>query len=407
MLIAVSLLATSKRAYRIRRSRPVAALLAGGWISVFIGVLLGPAGLGLLDREPIYQSVPLLTLGLGWIGFMVGSQLQWSLLQTLPRVVYGAAAADAVVTTVLVGTVAVIGLSFWIPEARAAQLALPAVFIVASSLGWALESRSLGENADERLAVLLRASGALLGVLAIALFGVATTFVERAPDALLRFAGDRAALKLLHTIAVAVAVGFIGRFMINMAGANTGYQLAIFLGLVAFTAGSAEQLDASPLIAAMLAGAVVANLPGSGFRRFETFIYKAEHTFAILFGVLAGLFLEPTYAIAPLALIAALVALRLLVKPALLRRVAVTSGDRSLHGRPLPDRSLVYLAAARQSPLMLALAVSLILIEPSNFHRRLLAVMVAVAVLSELLPLFGSRLRSSGGRDAAAEGAPA
>jgi hypothetical protein len=284
---------------------------------------------------------------------------------------------------------------------------VPAAFIVAASLGWTLESRSLGSGFDERLVLLLRASGALLGVLAIALFGVTTKLVERDPEAALRFTPDRAALKLLHTVALALAVGFIGRFMIRLAGTSVGYQLAIFLGLVAFTAGSAKQIDASPLIAAMLAGGVVANVPGAGFRQFESFIYKAEHTFAIFFGILAGLLLEPTYALPPLALIATLVLLRTLLKPGLLRRVALSSGDRSLHGQPLPERSLVYLAAARQSPLMLALGVSLILIEPSIFHKQLLAVMVAAGALAELLPAVASRRRASSLGEASEHGVPA
>jgi hypothetical protein len=395
VLIAAGLLATTKPAYRIRRSRPVAALVSGGWISVLAGVLLGPAALGLIDREPIYQSIPLLALGLGWIGFMVGLQLRFSLLKDLPPVVYRVAAADFILTLTLFAAVAFAALAIWIPEPAPAQLALPIAFIVACSLGWSLESRSLGAGFDERLVLLLRASGAILGIAAVIIFGLASKLVERDPAGLLQFTPTRAALKMVHTVALALAVGFIGRYMLRLAGANPGHQLAVFLGLVAFTAGSAKQLDASPLIAAALAGAVVANIETAGFRQFETFIYKAEHTVAILFGLLAGLLLDPVLALPAIGLAFALLVARAALKPLLFRRVALSSRDRSPAGEPLPVRSAIYTAAGRQSPLMLALGVSLVLVEPSVFHKQLLAIMVVAGVLAEIVPAVASRRRSA------------
>jgi len=395
VLVVAGLLATARPAYRIRRSRPVAALVSGGWISVLTGVLLGPAGFGVIQRAPIYQSIPLLALGLGWIGFMVGLQLRFSLLKKLPPVVYRAALADALLTLTLGSAFALAAFAIWIPEPAAASLALPLAFVVAASLGWSLESRSLGAGFDERLVLLLRASGALLGVLAVVLFGFASMLVERDPAGTLHFTPGRAGLKMIHTLALALAIGFIGRAMLRLAGSSPGHQLAVFLGLVAFTAGSAEQLDASPLFAAALAGAVVANIDTAGFRQFETFINKTEHIVAILFGILAGLLLEPTLALPALALAGALILFRPLLKPPLFRRVALASRDRSPAGAPLPERSTIYTAAGRQSPLMLALGVSLVLIEPSIFHKQLLALMVVVGVAAEVVPAFASRRRAA------------
>lgn len=325
---------------------------------------------------------------------MVGLQLRLSLLKELPRVVYTVVAADAALTLTIFATLTVAALAIWIPDPSPATVLLPAGFIVAASLGWSLESRSLGAGFDHRLVMLLRAAGALSGVLAILLFGLASKAVERDPQGLLQLTASRAVLKLIHSIALAVAIGYIGRFMIRIAGTSLGNQLAVFLGIVAFIAGSAKQIDASPLITALVAGAVITNMDSAGFRKFETFIYKAEHTFAILFGILAGVFLEPVYALAPLGLAAALILARALLKPVVFRRVAIASHDRSPEGDPLPADSVLYLAAGRQSPLMLALAVSLILIEPSDFHKELLALMVVVGIAAEYLPAVAGRRRT-------------
>ncbi len=386
VLIAAGLLATTKPAYRIRRAKPVAALVAGGWLSVLAGVLLGPSVFGLIQRESIFQAVPLLALGLGWIGFMVGLQLRLSLLKSLPKVVYTTVAADALLTLIVMAPIVLVALYIWLPEPTAADLLIPTIFIVASSLGWSLESRSLGGISNERLALLIRAAGALAGVIAIVLFGLASKAVAQDAAGASHIAIDRAVLKVLHSAALAIAIGFIGRYMIRLAGSSHGHQLTVFLGIVAFIAGSAKQLDASPLITALGAGAVIANIDATGFRSFEAFIYRAEHTFAILFGLLAGLLMEPIFVPVMLAAALALVAVRAILKPFVLRRAALASGDESPAGEPLPEHSHVYLAAGRQSPLMLALAVSLILLEPSVFHKELLAFMVTVGVLSEIIP---------------------
>ena len=391
VLIAAGLLGTTKRAYRIRRSRPVALLVAGGWVSLLVGALLGPAVFDVIDREAVFQAVPLLALGLGWIGLLVGLQLRLDLLRRLPRVVYITAAVDTVVTIALFGTIAAATLIIWTPESAFGSLLLPVAFMVTASLGWSLESRSLSADFDDILVIHLRAAGSLAGVVAILLFGLATKLVL--PDELgaPSLVPGYMALKLLHSVLLAVAIGVIGRYMLRLAGGSRGNQFAVFLGIVAFLAGSAKQLDASPLITALCAGAVIANTRSSDFREFESFIFRAEHTFGILFGLLAGLLLEPVFAPALLGGVAALVAARAVVKPLVFRRVTLASPGWDAEAPAFPTQSILYTAAGRQSPLMLALGVSLVLVEPSVLHKELLAIMASVGVLAEVTPALRAR----------------
>ncbi|MEM8835524.1 MAG: hypothetical protein AAGD00_06870 [Planctomycetota bacterium] len=386
VLIGAGLLATSRPAYRLRRSRPATVLVAGGWVSVLVGVVLGPSVTGLIDRESIFNAVPLLALGLGWIGMLVGLQFRWSLLRSLPRAVWLIAAADFLVSAAVFGTLGYALLSRWLPEPSPALLTIPLVFLVAGSLGWSVETRSLGAHFDRRPIVLVRAAGALAGGLAILAFGVATKLVSVDALGALSLTPDRAALKLLHSVLLALAIGFVGRGMIRLAGSSQGHQFTVFLGLVAFIAGSANQLDCSPLITAMCTGAVIANIRSQGIQQFEAFIFRAEHTFAILFGLLTGLLLEPVTT--PLLLLGALafVAARIVFKP-----LVMGFGFRSVRPEWALDRHagmlpLLRIGACRQAPLMLALGVSLVLVEPSTFHKELLGLLVLVGIASELMP---------------------
>jgi len=390
VLVAAGALATTRPAYRIRRTRPVAVFVAGGWLSVLTGVLLGPGVFGVIDREAIFQSVPLLAMGLGWIGLLIGFQLRLSLLRSLPGVVYALAAADFCVTALIFSLIGATVLVAWVPEPDVAMLALPVVFIAASSMGWSVETRSLGIRFDGRLVLLLRSAGAIAGVGGVLLFGVTSKAFNPDLSGSMELLPARAGIKLVHGLALALAIGVIGRFMLRLASSSRGNQFAVFLGIVAFVSGAA---DVSPLITAMVAGAVITNMQSPELRQFESFILKAEHAFAILFGLLAGLLLEPSLTPELMLGALALVVARLALKPLLLRffsrRVAVPG---ALREEPISSSLPHHLAAARQSPLMLAFAVSLVLLEPSVFHKELLWLMVVVGVVVEFPASLMARL---------------
>lgn len=390
-LIAAGLLATSKPAYRLRRHRFVATIISGGWLSLLIGVILGPAVTGIVTRESVFHSIPLLVVGLGWVGFMIGFQIRSSVLFKLPAAVYRILLADVALTVVLMGVIAYTGLRLWLDDAPLVELWLPISFIITASIGWKLESRSVATGANEHLAAIIQIVGTLGSAISIIIFGLATKAVERNPEGLLLFEPDRAMLKALHTVLLALALGIIGRFITRLAGQRPGHQFTAFLGIVAFAAGSAKQIDVSPLFTAMLTGAVVANIKGMRLRQFETFIIKAEHVLAILFGILAGILLEPRMAPAAFILALALVIARGGAKPVLFRRIALLENAGMPEDKKLPAHSPLYLAAARQSPIMLVLAVSLVIIEPSILNKQLLALMAIVGVLSEFAPLLAHR----------------
>jgi len=396
LLAALALLATSARFRRLRRSRAMTMLISGGWLAVGIGVALGPSGVGLVEADDLLRLTPVLMIGLGWIGMMMGLQLRRAVLGSLPGSLWRLVGLDFLVTLVAVGASAWIGLGLWLEHAGGRPGGVwrlsGVILLVACTIGWAMETRSLRTRdslQNTRLATFVRAGGALGGAVGVALFGVGSKVVIRDPETLeqtISFitAGQRALMALLSGALVAL----LGRYALHVAGRSRSEALVVFLGVVTLLAGVASALDFSPLFAAMLGGAILANISGSELERFERFILQAEHVVAALFALLAGVLIDPAIGVGGAALALALVASRFLLKPLVLRLGAADAStddppaDQS--GRP---STLLSIASVRQGPVAIALGVGLVLAEPSVFHQRLLAVVVLAGLLCEGLPI--------------------
>lgn len=383
ILVSVALLSTSSRTYRMRRSRPVAALASGGWFAIALGVSLGPMVLGLVTPDDLFLTTPLVMLGLGWIGFMIGLQMRREVVAALPNVVYRITLVDALISPLLFGSWMWVCLRVWVGANEPAWVDA-IILMAACSVGWKMETRSLGAldtAPSQRLALLLRTSGALAGVAAVLVLAIG-----RLAKSLIG-AGEapsfiRPAFLASSVLALAVVMALLGRFGLRLAGSSRADQLAVFLGLVVFVAGVATQLAAGAIVAAMLTGLFLANVRGLDLSRFERFIIEAEHVLASIFALLAGVLLDLRIGAWGIAAVVGVALIRLWVKPTILR-----SAIREEIGGTLPRSSPLYSGTVRQGPLAIALAVGLVVLDPTEFHRRMLAVVVLVGLLSELLPM--------------------
>ena len=405
VLISLALLTSSPRFYRLRRSRVGTSLFSDGWLAVGVGAMLGPSGFGLVQTESVLSATPLIVVGLGWIGVMVGLQARRRLLGSLPASVWRVFFADAALSVLVFGVGAWLALGWWTASDEVGVLVLPACALMACAVGWSMETRSLravDTPETARLALLVRAGGGLGAILAIGLMGVGSTLYAPttvggdAPGAL------TVATRSVVALLLALGLGVLGRDAIRLAGRNRPELLVVFLGLVALAAGVAADLAISPLFAAMLTGVVIANLATGDTLPFERFILKAEHTVAVLFALLAGVLLDPAIGAKGLALAFAVGAARLVCKPVVFRASARAGNDDD--ARALPARSPLYTGPARQAPLAVAIGVAFVLAEPSDFSRRLLAVIVVGGIVSALLPVTIGAITPNGLRRL--EGAP-
>ena len=385
LLIGLAVVATSPKFLRLRRATLVGALVSGGWLGVAIGLLIGPAGLRLVDVGAAHQSAPLLTIGLGWVGLMIGLQLRVDILRRLPQSFIRIVGVDAGVVFVIFGVAAWMVLSRLTAAPPAVALAL-AVYVGAASIGWAAETRSIrhGSPPSADLALALRATAGLGTPIAITLFAFTIASIRPTPDGGFTAAPGPALLRFTALIAVALALGIMARFGLRRARDSRPDLLTIFLGVVALITGAAVELRVSPLLAALLAGVVIANLAGPELRKFERFILEAEHVVAVLYAVVAGVLLDVGIGLPGLTLLIALVALRLTLKPLLWTRLLPTESESNAR--------LARLAPIRQSPLALMLGIELVLDDVSPLAPRLLMVIALVGIMCDLVAVMAGRV---------------
>lgn len=381
----LALLATTRRAYRWQRIPAVGAIVSGGWMTIALGALLGPNALHVIDDDLLLNVRPLLMIGLGWIGVIVGMQGRAELVRRVPAPLWQWTVADAILTIPTTAFLALLVLKIWLPEdtSTVPWMLGPALALTACMVGWAPETRSIQvahTPRANRLAVLVQSGAGLSAMLAITIFGLTFGLTGRDETGHMQLYPGRAAIELLIAIVAAILLGVGGRFMLRRADRSRPDMLAVFIGLVAISAGVAADLWFSVLMGSMLVGVVVANLAGRRLRDFERFILGAEHAVALVFFVLAGVLMEPAIGPWGAVMVMALVGVRLIVKPLAMSRTLAA------HAAELPQRSALYTAPVRQSPIAIAIAVGLVLSEASAFNQRLLTIVVLTGLCSELLP---------------------
>jgi hypothetical protein len=391
VVLVVALIATSARLYRLRRTRAMSLIFSGGWPALIAGVALGPEVSGLIKADTILSATPLLIAALGWVGLMVGLQGRRELLAKLPRGIGLTVAADCVVSSALTGAVAIVGLGLWTSWSRPwPDYVEPVALLIACSTGWAMETRSmssLSSRASQRVALLVRLTGGLAAMVAIAQFGIVEKLVARGTDGALTVDLIGGCTGLAVTIALACLAGVLGKFAIRLAGRSAGEQLTVFLGLVAVVGGIAAELGFSPLLAAMATGIVIANISSPDLLQFERFIIKAEQIIAFLVFALAGLLMRVWIGWGEIGLVVGLIAARIAIKPLLLqwgaRRVQVeeAAGDGQ---SPIFEVGAMRFSPIRQSAVAAPIALALTLIEPSDFNRRLISVVALTGLVAAL-----------------------
>jgi len=313
---------------RGRRSRARSFFLVGGEF-LLLGWALGDEGLGLLDEETLLALEPLLTLGLGWIGLLVGLQFEWRLLRRTPGRLYLAGlaqglAAGAVVFLAAWPALAVLFGGGWRTGAAAAFLAASVAGSSVQVLGVSARGFRPDEDAPLALYRFCAAVDTLLPLAALALL-----FGFHHEGALLGGAEPRLLPALAwagRAVLMGAALGLILAALIQNVR-EPSHRLLLLLGFLGFSGGLAGALDLPPLFVNFVAGVVTVNLLGHQRHTWEL-ATASERPFYFIFLLLVGadwrLGSPWVLALAP-----ALFALRLVGK----------SGGMRLAGRLLPGSS--------------------------------------------------------------------
>jgi hypothetical protein len=279
---ALSVLASSPRLRQAGRFFFLAQLSASGLLFLVLGAITGPGGLRLLPENDLVLSRPLLALGLGFAGLLIGLHLDPGLLRQLPARVYAGASAHAGLAFLAVA--APMGLLFLLTT----SLPLSSAVGAAALLG-GVASVSSGHYAVIwfRAGRLERAQG-----LSIALLTMLDDLVGLSVLAL--------ALAVAAHPSVLVGMGLVGlAALLGIAcGALIAYLVhettdpteltAILLGAVALVSGAAAFLKISALIAGVSCGATLAVIGGRQVVKIHRALGRTERPVYLLLLFLAG-----------------------------------------------------------------------------------------------------------------------
>jgi len=361
---------------------------------LFLGFLLGPAGVGLLSSEATAELSPFLALGLGWVGFHFGLQLDRGSLRRFPVSYHAVAYGQAVLTfgIFLAGAYLVLtALGLAGEVSPLLVLGAAATASVTTPAGIAMVSSNFLVRGNVRDLLFFTASlDAWVGIAALQV--VYALYRPELPD-VMGGAGQLALVGAAAGLGVVMAIVFL--WLVRRRPA--GEELVLFvLGICAFAAGAALQWGLSPLFVSVTMGAVVANF-GRDRQRVFTLLQKWEKPVYLTFLLLAGALLgTPTVGVALLAFGYAL--LRVLGKglgtAALVATIPL--------GFAVPRR--IGLGLVPQGGISLAMAVSGVLMYPELTVRgggaeaALFTIIVIGVMISELAgPLLTVRvLRRSG-----------
>jgi len=360
-----------------------------------IGFLLGPAALGLLTGEATTQLMPFVALGLGWVGFQFGLQLEWESLRRFPFRYYLVAGGQAALAFLVFYGMGRLGLAWAGLDGKVPRLLLlgaAATASVTTPAGIAMVSSNFLVRGKVRDLLFLTGSlDAAIGIIALQ-----AVYAVHRPPASVPTLGQAPGIALVGlALGLGAVCGIL--FMWLTRPRPESDELVLFLlGISAFSAGAALQLGLSPLFVSVTMGAVVANV-GTGRERMRRVLTRWEKPVYVAFLLMAGAILRfPTPWVIVLA-----------VAYALLRAVAKSAGAAVLVtavplGFAVPRR--FGLGLIPQGGISLAMAVSGVLTYPHlplggrDGAEILFATIVLGVVLAELMgPFFTVRvLRRAG-----------
>ena len=255
---------------------------------LFLGLLLGPQFLDLVDAETQKGLEPLVALALGWVGLVVGFQFEISKLKRFPFEYILAAQFEGLITLGVVFLTGYVTLPFLFemskPMTLVAALVLSAAAACSAQTGLGLMAPASVTRREKDLR-LLRCISSLDGLGALVFVGLA--FALR-PSPLLDTSWVWA---LGRGMAVGVGSGLclVLLFMLLLHRRPSESELTlVVIGMAVLVTGTASVLNLSPLLACAFIGMCLVNVSKQKERIYKILI-SVEKPVYLLMLVFLGL----------------------------------------------------------------------------------------------------------------------
>jgi hypothetical protein len=233
-------------------------LIVSGAEYLLLGILLGPQVSGVLTPDVVDSLAPITTLALGWIGAVVGVQFFLPELVKVPGITYRVALVESFITFSLVFLAELFAIA-WLYETTLRDAALPAAALggiatASSSAAVELTARRLGDRGVE--VTQLRISAMINALFAVGAFGLLASVWHTPVDVVGR------PLTATEWMAITLGIGAVGGILFHLFVGDERHTDRLFVSLgggVILVSGAAAYAGLSPLLSALLFGAILVN----------------------------------------------------------------------------------------------------------------------------------------------------
>lgn len=287
LLLVLAYLGGHPRVIGLEEKLGVSQVVTAGFPFVLLGMVARLPSVGVLSDSVLSEIAPLLRLGLGWIGFVVGFRFDARLFEGLPG-----------------GTARLVTLSTLLPFGLVVAVSSVVLFLSGDA-----SADSLRDPVFLRDAVILGTAGAMTAHTATRLFGngdglgivpriirieelagiaglafVAAYFRPQGTTVSWQLPGTA---WLLVTIGLGTAAGLLFYAILQRASAGPDF-LVLTLGSISFAAGAAGYLRLSSVVVAFFAGVLLANFPGPYHERLREILLRIERPIYLISLVIIG-----------------------------------------------------------------------------------------------------------------------
>jgi Kef-type K+ transport system membrane component KefB len=381
----------------LERRLGITFLITAGLPFLAMGAVFHLPAVGILSNDILRDLEPAFEFGLGWIGFVVGLELDVRTLDKIPSTIAPVIAVETLVpmlTTVLLCALVFLNLGASHLDASLARDLLLLAACAAPSAAISIEAWT--PRIGARHARLLDDITHLDEIVTLALLGLISIYF-RPPDEATLWRLPSPSAWLLVFLGLGVILGIITYVLIRNAK-SAAEELAMILGAVALSAGMAGYLSLSVPVVCTIAGAMLANLPMRDKEGLRRTLRDVERPLYLVFLIVAGASWRPGewqgWVLAPAFVLARVAGKRL-------GAIAARRLDRT---DELPTARQLALALAPQSPIAVVAimsAASLYRGEHEAHLRWSLNAVIIGGVLTEivvrLLERFGGPLRAPEG----------
>jgi Kef-type K+ transport system membrane component KefB len=289
-LVVLAYLGGHRRVVRFQERLGITGVITAGFPFVALGLFASRPWVGILGPDVIDRLRPVLHFGLGWLGFLIGAQLDIRVLDRVPKGTAYLILVEALgpfgITAAGCGAVMLaFGLSWRDPDVWRDVILLGAAAAMTAPRkfrGFANRTWHEGRGVD----VLLGQLDELVGVIGLlfitAYFRDATSSTWTLPSTAWVFV----------SLGLGVAIGVLVFAMVRVPVSNAEF-LAVVLGAIAFASGLAGYLHLSPIVICFIAGVLVTNFPNDQRDSLFRILRHLERPVQLVFLIIAGALWAP------------------------------------------------------------------------------------------------------------------